>query len=264
MSDDNQKIVTSSGQPMAKLPPTAPQSLIEVIARAASDPSVDIEKMDRLLQMQERLQMRDAEAAFNEAMTAAQTEMGRVKTNQANTSTKSRYADYASLDRALRPIYTKHGFALSFNTDEGAPEGAVRVVCFVSRGGFTRTYHVDMPADGKGAKGGDVMTKTHATGAAMTYGMRYLLKMIFNVAIGEDDTDGNMPGESISEDQAEELKAMVDKLAHDIDGDDADYAAWLGQFLGHMKVDALSDISAKNFGRAKDAIAATRRARTAK
>ena len=37
------------------------------------------------------------------------------------------------------------------------------------------------------------MTKTHAMGAGMSYGMRYLLKMIFNVAVGEDDTDGNEP-----------------------------------------------------------------------
>jgi hypothetical protein len=48
-----------------------------------------------------------------------------------------------------------------------------------------------MPADGKGAKGGDVMTKTHATGAAVSYGQRYLLKMIFNLAVGEVDDDGN-------------------------------------------------------------------------
>jgi hypothetical protein len=50
-----------------------------------------------------------------------------------------------------------------------------------------------MPTDGKGAKGGDVMTKTHAAGAGMQYGMRYLLKGIFNVAIGEEDKDGNDP-----------------------------------------------------------------------
>ena len=49
-----------------------------------------------------------------------------------------------------------------------------------------------MPADGKGAKGGNVMSLTHATGAAAGYGMRYLLKMIFNIAIGEEDTDGNL------------------------------------------------------------------------
>jgi hypothetical protein len=49
-----------------------------------------------------------------------------------------------------------------------------------------------MPADGKGARGNDVMTKTHAAGSAMSYGMRYLLKLIFNVAVGVDlDDDGN-------------------------------------------------------------------------
>jgi hypothetical protein len=67
----------------------------------------------------------------------------------------------------------------------------VCVTCHVShRGGWGADYRIDMPADGKGAKGGDVMTKTHAVGSATQYGMRYLLKMIFNVAIGEDD-DGN-------------------------------------------------------------------------
>jgi hypothetical protein len=35
-----------------------------------------------------------------------------------------------------------------------------------------------MPGDGKGAKGGDVMTKTHATGAALSYGQRYLAECV--------------------------------------------------------------------------------------
>src|SRR6185369_5301511 len=67
----------------------------------------------------------------------------------------------------------------------------IRVVAYVSRGGYTRLYRIDMPADGKGAKGGDVMTKTHAAGAAMSYASRYLLKAIFNVSVGEEDSDGN-------------------------------------------------------------------------
>jgi hypothetical protein len=238
-----------------------PSSLLAVIARAASDPSVDLDKMDRLLQMQERLETRAAEAEFNEAMTAAQTEMGRIKTNKENTQTHSRYADYASLDRALRPIYTKHGFALSFNTEEGAPAETVRVVCFVSRGGYTRTYRVDMPADGKGAKGNDVMTKTHATGAAMTYGMRYLLKMVFNVAIGEDDTDGNMPGATISEEQAEELKAILDEGVEASPG--TEFAGWLHNLLVFAKVEALLDIPVKDFGKVKAAaLKATKEAKT--
>jgi len=126
-------------------------------------------------------------------MSAAQQKMRPISADAENPQTRSRYASYAQLDRALRPIYTEHGFGVSYDTGDAPREDCVRVLAYVTHeGGHARTYRVDMPADGKGAKGGDVMTKTHATGAAMSYGMRYLLKMIWNVAVGEDDKDGNV------------------------------------------------------------------------
>jgi hypothetical protein len=166
--------------------------------RLASNPDASVEKIERLMALWERGEARKAETAFNAAMSQAQTEMRRVAADAENPQTRSRYASYAALDRALRPIYTKHGFGLSFDTGHDAPPDTVRVLCYATHAdGHARTYHVDMPADGKGAKGGDVMTKTHAAGSAVTYGMRYLLKMIFNVAIGEDDDDGNRAGGSV-------------------------------------------------------------------
>lgn len=168
--------------------------LIDAIAAAARDPQVDIEKMERLWQMHQRMTDRAAEDHFNVRMTAAQSDMGPISTDAENSQTHSKYATYAKLDGVLRPIYTKHGFSLSFNSGEGAPEQHVRVLAYVSCGGHTRTYTADIPCDGKGAKGNDVMTKTHAAGAARSYGMRYLLKMIFNVAVGEFDNDGNGSG----------------------------------------------------------------------
>lgn len=167
-------------------------TLLSVISRAAADPKVDVEKMERLMAMYERVEARSAETAFNDAMTEAQSRVTRISADSTNPQTRSQYASYAKLDSILRPIYTECGFALSFDTGSDAPADHVRVLCYVShRGGHSRTYHADMPADGKGAKGGDVMTKTHAFGSGASYGMRYLLKMIFNVAIGEDDDDGN-------------------------------------------------------------------------
>lgn len=167
-------------------------SLLATISRAAQDATVDVGKMERLMAMYERMEAKRAETALNDAMSDAQAEMEPISADALNPQTKSRYATYAKLDRALRPIYTKHGFALSFNTSADAPEGFVRVLCYVShKAGHSRTYHIDMPTDGKGAKGNDVMTKTHAVGSGAQYGMRYLLKMIFNVAIGEGDDDGN-------------------------------------------------------------------------
>lgn len=228
-------------------------TFMAIIERAARDPNVDIDKMERLMAMRERALALSAEQAFNVAMTAAQTEMGRVQANKLNPQTKSMYATYDKLDAVLRPIYTKHGFALSF--DEGdAPDSKpdhVRVVCFVSHiAGHTRTYHRDMPADGKGAKGGDVMTKTHAAGAAGSYGARYLLKGIFNVAIGEDDKDGNPPPAAfLTEDQVEELKALIDRAVEV--RPDTTHAEWMTSYLEFMKVDALNGIAAKDFGKAK-------------
>lgn len=180
-------------EPQETAPAEFGASLLEVIGKAARDPSVDIDKMERLIAMHERIQARAAEVAFNEAMNAAQGDMRPIAANASNPQTKSRYATYDKLDRVLRPIYTENGFSLSFDEGESPKDEHVRVLCYVSHvAGHTRTYHRDMPADGKGAKGGDVMTKTHAAGAAGSYGARYLLKGIFNIAVGDDDDDGNM------------------------------------------------------------------------
>lgn len=171
---------------------TETATIINAIAQAATNPDVDVEKMERLWAMHEKIAARDAETAFNQAMTNAQSDIGRISADAVNPQTRSQYATYAQLDRYLRPIYTKHGFSLSFNTGNSDKPDHIEVLCYVSHNaGHTRPYMASMPADGKGAKGGDVMTKTHATGSAMSYGMRYLLKLIFNVAIGEDDDDGN-------------------------------------------------------------------------
>jgi hypothetical protein len=204
---------------MSALAKTTPQelaegnaaSVLDIISRAARDPSIDIEKLERLIAMQERVQARDAELAFNQALNAAQSEMLPISANASNPQTKSRYATFDKLDRVLRPIYTAHGFSLSFDEGESPKEEHVRVLCYVSHtGGHTRTYHRDMPADGKGAKGGDVMTKTHAAGAAGSYGARYLLKGIFNVAVGEDDEDGNTPVRVIDDAQWAMLVQLIE------------------------------------------------------
>jgi hypothetical protein len=154
----------------------------------------DVDTIERLVALQERQQARDAEVDFNAAMNRAQRAMGPVNKDLTNPSTRSKYASYKALDEMVRPIYTAEGFSISFNTGKSESPDNVLVFAYVSHeGGHTRTYQVDMPADGKGAKGGDVMTKTHATAAAGSYAMRNLLKMIFNIAIGEFDTDGNAP-----------------------------------------------------------------------
>lgn len=170
-------------------------SIVEMLERVIVNPEISIERLEQAVALHERMIARDAKQQFSAAMAACQADMSPIAADASNKQTSSKYATYAQLDRALRPIYTRHGFSLSFDTADCPIDQHVRVVCYVEHvAGHSRTHHLDIPADGKGAKGGDVMTKTHATGSATSYGMRYLLKMIFNVAVGEADDDGNAAG----------------------------------------------------------------------
>jgi hypothetical protein len=169
-------------------------SMLALIDRAARDPSVDVAKMEQLLALAERVHDRDARSQYDQAMNAAQSEMRPISRDCHNPQTRSRYASYEAIDNAIRPVYTNHGFALSFGSKAGGPDRVI-VTCRIShRAGHVEHQEVEMPADGKGAKGGDVMTKTHAVGSALSYGKRYLVNLIFNLSFGEADDDGNAAG----------------------------------------------------------------------
>ena len=201
----------------ALVPVDESAAMLQMIERVATDPNADVDKMQKLLDMKLQIMGIENEQAFNQAMTAAQTEIRPISADAENPQTRSKYASYAQLDKSLRPIYTRHGFSCSFNGGEGAPENMVRVYLYVAHNsGHTRTYQTDMPADGKGAKGNAVMTATHAMGAGFTYGQRYLLKLAFNVAIGEDDTDGNVPDKIIDAERVKTLQAKADETGADI------------------------------------------------
>lgn len=178
------------------------------ILQSAVSQGAGIDTIERLAKLQREMLEYDAKVQFEASMQRTQAAMRRVERDMTNPQTKSKYSSYAALDRALRPLYTKEGMSVSFNTGE-ASEGMVRVLAYVSHAGHTREYQIDMPADGKGAAGGNVMSRTHATGAAASYGMRYLLKMIFNVAVGEDDDDGNGAGKMSNGDVSDMLENIA-------------------------------------------------------
>lgn len=170
-------------------------ALIRVIERAASNPSIDVEKMERLFALHERILERNAEMAFNEAMSACQREMPRVERDAQNQQTNSWYTKLETLSDAAVPVYTKHGFSLSFGEEDCQKEGHIRVICYCSHsGGHTRKYRGDVPLDIAGIKGNPNKTPTHAFGSTKSYGRRYLTLDIFNIVMVDEDDDGQAGG----------------------------------------------------------------------
>lgn len=172
--------------------PKGDPSMMSLLQLAIEKESA-IDVIERLTALHERALDRDAEAQFNQAMNAAQNEIKTIIAKSKNEQTGSMFASYDELDEVIRPIYVRHGFSLSFDCGEPSTPKCVRTLCDVAhRGGHTKKYRSpDIPLPTTGPKGNAVMTETHGTGAAMSYGQRYLLIFIFNIPIKKRDTDGN-------------------------------------------------------------------------
>ena len=193
-------------------------ALLEAITRAASDPQVDIEKMERLFKMHEQMVNREAEKSFNAAMSRAQSHIQPIVNNAMNDHTSSGYADLAAINKAIVPIYTAEGLAISFDTEtknDNDPllPGCIRTIAIVShQDGYSRRYHIDLPPDDVGSQGKVNKTKVQASGSTNSYARRYLERMIFNLST-EDDNDGNGDNPRLEAGQRADFEAAIEALA---------------------------------------------------
>lgn len=223
---------------------------VGIIRSLAENPNVDVEKMRQIMEMQEHILDRNAEQAFNAAMVQAQREMPVVPKDAKNNQTSSNYSRYETILKFCKPVYTKHGFSVSFYEGEAKNQGDIRIIADVMHeAGHTKSPWVDVPLDSTGIKGMVNKTNTHAKGSSVSYGRAYLIKMIFNIPTGDDD-DGNAAGsELITESEAADIKAVCDELKVNIP-----------IFLKHLKIDSIETMPKSKMKNALAALEAKRKA----
>ncbi len=171
-------------------------SLLNFVALAVRDSSVDVAKLEALLRMQREIKADWASVEYNKAMNAAQAEVQPVARTAENTQTHSFYAKLEHVDAALRPIYLRHGFSLSYNTVAPLVAGNIRVECRCAHiAGHSELFYREAPADTLGPKGTAVKTILHGGGSTETYLKRYLSCGIFNIVFQNQDDDGVRGGQ---------------------------------------------------------------------
>ena len=188
-------------------------SIMTKVIELASAPGTNPEMFDRLVAWQEREQARQAQAAFDAAMSAAQAEIQSVARTALNEQTRSKYATLEAVDASIRPIYTRHGFSVSFT--EVANDGPdIKLACIIARAGHRETFYLSAAPDTVGPQGKPNKTQVQGVGSAVSYLRRYLVCIAFNVSL-RDDNDGNRrretvdTGELISGAQVAELRALM-------------------------------------------------------
>jgi hypothetical protein len=169
----------------------------------------NIEVIERLVALEERKTRQWAKQQFNIALKEVQKLIPDIPRTKKNPQTKSMYAPLEVVNRVVMPIATEHGFAVSFGTTNSPIEDWLRITAELSHeDGHSQDYHIDLPIDNKGMQGSNNKTLVHGVGSSFSYGQRYLLKLIFNISLADEDDDGVAAGktvELISNKQLEKL-----------------------------------------------------------
>src|ERR1035438_8695435 len=174
---------------------SAPMEMIHKAFEAAIANGSGLEVVDRILSHQREMMDYQDRERFQAALRRIQDELKPIVKDAENPETHSKYASAEAVDNAIQGLLERERMTLSFEPESHPSPEMVRIVGVLSLGAYSKRYPLDMPADGKGAKGGGVMSRTHATGSAITYGKRYLKNMIFDLRLREKkmglDDDGN-------------------------------------------------------------------------
>lgn len=168
-------------------------NILSVIARAAADPNVDIDKLERLLEMQERVTARNARAAYYEALAEMQPhlpvigERGAISTDRGKT-VQSTYALWEDVNEAIRPVLAQYGFSLTFKVRRA--EGEIVTTGILShRFGHSEETELALPTDSSGSK-----NAVQAVGSSTSYGKRYTAFALLNITSSGEDDDGQKGG----------------------------------------------------------------------
>ena len=239
MADGNAVAVQEA--PQAPAVTSEAGALISMIERAARDPSVDIAKMERLFDMQSRMEAERARREFLVAFNAMQPHLpvveknGRIVVPGKNDKADSKpapFARYEDIDAAARPVYTEHGFSVGFDIEQ-TPDRITAICVLGHIGGHVRRVSFSSPIESSGFK-----NNTQGWGSALQYCKRYSFCAALNIVTKGVDDDGKAAGapETISEEQAATLREWIEITS-------SDQAA----FCAYYKVAKLSDLPATKF-----------------
>lgn len=182
----------------------------DMLIKLAVDKNLDLDKLERLIELKNREDERVAKREFDEHFAAMQREFKPVA--RSKDGDKAKYAPIEALQKEYGPVISNHGFSYRWS-EESLENDGLRVVLHISGYGHTETNHKDLPKyePDKGAQSGKpIMNILQAEGVRQTYGRRYTFIAGFGLIIEDEDTDGNF-------DEGVEYADYVRKLQEEAD-----------------------------------------------
>src|SRR5215472_7659767 len=214
----------------------SPSTMLTLIERVALDPHADVEKLDRMMAMYERLKAKEAELGFNGAKGRILKKLAGIKIvknrpvlpesdngKQRGAVEVFKYAPLEEIDKHLRPLLAEEQMDLSYS-DEPCEAGGILVRGRLKHlpGGHHEDSFMPAPPDTTGGK-----SNVQAVGSTNSFLRRYVACNIFNIVVVGDDDDGN--GGTIDQAQTKTILDLIEK------------AKAGPKFLKYMKAQSVED-----------------------
>lgn len=228
-------------------------ALMRIIERAANDPSFDVDKLGKLLDVRERWEAAEARKAFVTALARFKAAPPTITKNKRVSFTTrdgdlTEY-DHATLDQvcnAVAPALSRHGLSHRWETKQEA--GLISVTCVLTHiDGHSERVMLQAGADASGKK-----NAIQQIASTVSYLERYTLLAATGLATeGQDDDGDQSDQETITPMQVAELERLIKETA-----------ANEPKLLAFLKVDALTELRAADFVKALQALEERRNKRT--
>lgn len=199
--------------PTADLQAITPVQMLAIAVQQGAD----IEKLEKLMELQERWEKNQARKAFDAAISAAKPKIKPILKNREVDFTSARgrtnyvYEDFAQVAVQVDPVLAEHGLSYRFRSKQ--EDKLMTLVCVVShRDGHFEETTLCAANDESGNK-----NSIQAVGSVATYLQRYTLKLALGLAAAKDDDARSKPQPEVPappegyEQWAADLAAVVDE-----------------------------------------------------
>jgi hypothetical protein len=187
---------------------------VHSLLQLAVEKDLDVEKLGKLIDLQHKMEERQARREFAAALAAFQAECPPIPRTAVGGDTSRggggfafKYAPLDAIEATVRPFLKKHGFSFRFEAE--FTERTIRSTCVLTHaGGHSERslFEIPLVAASRG------MNTQQASGAADSYARRYALINALGLVSCDPDTDGgDESSEVVTPEQVEILEDLIDK-----------------------------------------------------
>jgi len=234
------QVITVEKEPQQTGLVSQPMRLIEM----AISNNADIEKLEKLMALQERWDKEQARKAYFSALSSMQAEMPIIrKLKLASFASKSGgnvSYNFASLDdicEQIKPLLQKFGFSYRF--EQKLDGSSIHITCVVTHsGGHFESCSMSGGADTSGNK-----NALQQSASTVTYLRRYTLTGAFGIATADQDIDGRISYNDGMNNPAEQEMISIESEAWLTDHYNALDDDKKPKMLAWLKVNAICDLT---------------------